>query len=609
MIGATALALSGAALAQLTADGAALFLDFSRGAEGVSLHHGARHVATAGGALEFTTARQFAEIELPHKLDRVDSATIGGWFFLRRAGEQAFLSRGVSEVGENGERFFRPVEDWVKLLLGTDQRGFFMGCVHGNSRMPFPLVTIDEPGINAWHQLAVVKDGKGRQKFYRNGTLVHSDENAEAGGKVWPFVDRADVEPVRLAVPLGGFIGEAWIYPRELNAAEIGSDFTANANSRYHPALPAGRTVLREMNAHPAAGSRRVRITSESWPSERARIEQAVRDLIGPMPGAAPPLEPRVEFPDVDCGSYMRRKVSFQVEPGDRMPAWLLIPKAALQPQSSPTGDGIPSPPRATRPAVICMYGTTSGAGKDTTVGLSGSKPGTPPSRNRAFAIDMVEAGFIALAPDWLRDGERLPPSGRAYDTTDFYERHPEWSLVGKDIWDTQRAVDYLQSLEFVNGRRIGMLGHSYGGHTSIFAAALEPRIGCVFASGPVSDFLHHGQHWAVPKGAGNSQSLPQLRPYVLDHTRGLPVIFHEWTALIAPRPLWVQQAAGERRPMEEENHAAVAEVYRTLGAGERVRYMWQAGDHDFPPEARQAAVEWLQQWLSPRAAAVKDVR
>ncbi|HTE19474.1 MAG TPA: hypothetical protein VK689_13980, partial [Armatimonadota bacterium] len=98
---ATALALSGAALAQLTADGAALFLDFSRGDEGVSLHHGARHVATAGGALEFTSARQFAEIELPHRLDRVDSASIGGWFFLRRAGEQTLLSRGAPEVGQN----------------------------------------------------------------------------------------------------------------------------------------------------------------------------------------------------------------------------------------------------------------------------------------------------------------------------------------------------------------------------------------------------------------------------------------------------------------------------------------------------------------------------
>ena len=72
---------------------------------------------------------------------------------------------------------------------------------------------------------------------------------------------------------------------------------------------------------------------------------------------------------------------------------------------------------------------------------------------------------------------------------------------------------------------------------------------------------------------------------------------FHEFTALIAPRPLLVGQAVGERRPLEEENHAAVA-VYRALGTGENVRYVWYAGDHDFPPEMQREAVEWTRWWL-----------
>jgi hypothetical protein len=76
-----------------------------------------------------------------------------------------------------------------------------------------------------------------------------------------------------------------------------------------------------------------------------------------------------------------------------------------------------------------------------------------------------------------------------------------------------------------------------------------------------------------VPKGGGNSQSMPALRPFVLEHTMPLPITFYEFTALIAPRPLPVGQAAGERRPREEENYAAVSEVYRALGHAERVRY------------------------------------
>jgi predicted esterase len=49
---------------------------------------------------------------------------------------------------------------------------------------------------------------------------------------------------------------------------------------------------------------------------------------------------------------------------------------------------------------------------------------------------------------------------------------------------------------------------------------------------------------------------------------------------------------------MEEENAAAVSEVYRALGAADKVRYVWYAGDHDFPPEMRRAAVEWFKKWL-----------
>ena len=35
------------------------------------------------------------------------------------------------------------------------------------------------------------------------------------------------------------------------------------------------------------------------------------------------------------------------------------------------------------------------------------------------------------------------------------------------------------------------------------FTAAIEPRIKVAVANGPVSDFRHHGSHWAVPKGGG----------------------------------------------------------------------------------------------------------
>ena len=200
----------------------ALRLDFRMDQTDLRLAHGVRRIADSfGGVLEFTNALQYAELTFARKLDAIEAATIGGWFYPRRAGEGAWMFRGVPEIAPLGERRFVPAKDWVNFMLGTDQRGFFMACLNGNGEMPFPLVTLEEPRINAWHQLVLVKDAEGGQKFYHNGTLVHSDADSCWAGKVWPFHDTADGEPLRLAMPQGGFIGEVWVAKRALAAAEI----------------------------------------------------------------------------------------------------------------------------------------------------------------------------------------------------------------------------------------------------------------------------------------------------------------------------------------------------------------------------------------------------
>jgi hypothetical protein len=552
-------------------------LDFAKDNPGVRLVNGAR---LARGGLEFSNPLQYAEIDLPRKFDGIEAMTVGGWFCPRGRGEQYFFFRGLPEYTGQGERWLRPSPDWVGFVLGTDPRGFLMAAVHGNGSMPFPHVTLNEVPFASWSQLVAVKDAKGFQKFYRNGTLVHSDHESCHAPKVTPFRDAADGPPVRLSMPFGGLVGEAWIHGRELSAEEIRKDFEAK-KGRYFPALPAEPVPLREMDVHPRTGLWKEPLTAESLPRVRERILEGYRKVFGEMPREKVPLDPKV-LSEEDCGTYVRRKVSLLVQPEDRMPAYVLIPKNL----------------KGRAPAIVCVYGTTGGAGKETTVGLSGPKPGTPPVKNRGFAVDMAEAGFVAFAADYLRDGERINPGRRPYDTTDFYQEFPDWSVHGKDAWDTGRAIDYLQSLDFVDPEKIGMTGHSYGGHTTIFTAAVEPRIKAAWANGPVSEFIHYGTHWAAPKGSGGSASLPGMRPYVLDPTLPAPLTFYEVTSLIAPRALAVGQAVGERRPLEEESAAAVRQVYQALGAADRVRHVWYPGDHDYPPHVRKEAVAWFRRWL-----------
>ena len=48
-------------------------------------------------------------------------------------------------------------------------------------------------------------------------------------------------------------------------------------------------------------------------------------------------------------------------------------------------------------------------------------------------------------------------------------------------VWDLSRALDYLETLDFIDPARVGCVGHSHGGITTLFAMAFDERIkvGC----------------------------------------------------------------------------------------------------------------------------------
>ena len=54
--------------------------------------------------------------------------------------------------------------------------------------------------------------------------------------------------------------------------------------------------------------------------------------VMGRLPGREKrcPLDVKVEE-EVDCGSYVRRSITYSSEPGSRVPAYLLIPKQVLR--------------------------------------------------------------------------------------------------------------------------------------------------------------------------------------------------------------------------------------------------------------------------------------
>jgi len=290
--------------------------------------------------------------------------------------------------------------------------------------------------------------------------------------------------------------------------------------------------------------------TGAAWPARREKIERGWLALLGEFPREIPPLQPVVKEVARENG-ITRYHVSFQSEADDRVTAWLLVP------------DGVRS---QRTPAIICLHSTTWGTAKDSTIGLAGIIPGDPPGKWReryrnpdpgqAYGRDLAEHGFVTLSIDFLTDGERVQPGEKLMDTRPFYRRHPEWSMVGKNIWDIRRSVDFLQSLEFVDGSQIGCTGWSLGGHMTIFAAAFEPRIAAAVNIGGVLDWHRRTNAWARPDDHPNSPELERrfgfkpnsgpyiyikkFRPYIADQSLPLPADFDGLMMMVAPRPMLI---------------------------------------------------------------------
>lgn len=199
------------------------------------------------------------------------------------------------------------------------------------------------------------------------------------------------------------------------------------------------------------AGARHPVRSPAGWEVRRGHILANVQRVMGPLPGPerGVPLDVRVEAEE-RVGSLRRRKLTYQSEPGDRVPAYLFLPEPAARPAA----------------AVLCLHQTTR-IGKDEPAGLGGD-----PSLH--YALHLARRGCVTLAPDYPSFGEHR---------WDFAAARGYASGTMKSIWDNVRAVDLLQSLPEVDGARLGVLGHSLGGHGALFTAAFEPRLRAVVTS------------------------------------------------------------------------------------------------------------------------------
>lgn len=323
------------------------------------------------------------------------------------------------------------------------------------------------------------------------------------------------------------------------------------------PALAGGAASVVAADANSATEVDPVAHFGKAWSARRRVVEKEWLEILGDFPTSIP--DPKVEMKEMtwEEPGITRYHVSYNSEPDDRVTAWLLVPDAAREKPA---------------PAIICIHSTTWGSGKDQVIGLSGKRPVDPapdPQVGVDYGLTHARHGFVTLSIDVITDGERIEPKRRVMDTRVFYKKHPEWSVIGKTIWDCMRGVDFLQTIDFVDPKQVGVTGLSLGGHMAIFVAAFEPRITATVANGGVLDMHRHTDAFSrVPRdnnwepweegvdeptssaklerrfgfksNSGPYIYIKKFRKYVDDQSLPLPVNIDDLMMMVAPRPLLI---------------------------------------------------------------------
>jgi dienelactone hydrolase len=335
--------------------------------------------------------------------------------------------------------------------------------------------------------------------------------------------------------------------------------------------------------------AKNVIVDKAGWENKRSSILRRSRIMLGEGPsGSSEAVKAEVLAENARKG-YRELKVQFPSGTGDMIKGFLLVPDDSRA--SSP------------RPAILAMHST--GPGATQTIGLT-------PKENRCYGMELAQRGYVVLAIDTIAAGERIYKGYEAYYTKTFYDENPLWSVMGKIVADHKRGLDYLCSLNFVDPDRLGCIGHSLGGYNSYFLMAFDSRIKAAVSSCGFTPLGKTVSPYQFARGDWFVHFNPACRDYI--RAGMIPCDLHEFMSLCAPRPLfnysakkdtiYCPQLKADGQTFEEwwkvadEALNQVSRVYQIAGAPENFVRAESDGGHDFPPDIREKAFQWLDKWL-----------
>lgn len=152
-----------------------------------------------------------------------------------------------------------------------------------------------------------------------------------------------------------------------------------------------------------------------------------------------------------------------------------------------------------------------------------------------------------------------------------------------KVLSDAMNGITLLTNLGYVDKNRIGTLGHSYGGNTVLFLAALDERIAFSCASGSACTYKNR---MANNVGIEMASVIPNFHgKFDID----------DLVTCIAPRRLLIVSAEEDKYSKDASYIVEKGKkAYMDLGAVENLCHSRYSGGHAMALDRYEGIMEWL---------------
>uniref|UniRef100_Q01SB1 Acetyl xylan esterase domain-containing protein n=1 Tax=Solibacter usitatus (strain Ellin6076) TaxID=234267 RepID=Q01SB1_SOLUE len=313
------------------------------------------------------------------------------------------------------------------------------------------------------------------------------------------------------------------------------------------PAQDSRNTEIPNTDTHFTARSYQ---TLAEWQARREHLRKQVLSAAGLMP-MLPKNDLHAQiFGKIENRTYSIEKVLIETLPGYYLGGNLYRPMKAA--------------PEGGFPAIVSPHGHWN-YGR-----LEHSVTASVPAR----CINLAQQGYVVFAYDMVGYNDTIQTP---HDFGSPREQLWDFGPFSLQLWNSIRAVDFVQSLPGVNPARIGATGASGGATQTFTLAAVDDRIQF---SAPVNMVS------AIMQGGGLCENAPNLR---------LDTFNVEIASIMAPKPMMLVSATGDwTKNTATEEFPAIRAIYELYDKAANVETLHLDAPHNYNQQNREAVYRFF---------------